>query len=75
MAEISLNIVMHPNYENMEQFYFNADISVQEAKQLILCSFQMGDEEVNPNKFTLYRVDGLDEPKWPLRRMKAPLTK
>jgi len=56
----------------MRIFYFNADITVQDAKVEVCKDF---DPEMDPSKFTLYRIDALEEPSFPLRRLKAPLSK
>ena len=40
MAEISLKVLLHPNEEDIRFFYFNADISVAEAKMLCALEFQ-----------------------------------
>lgn len=69
MAEISINVVVHRKEEDKRQFYFSADFTVQQVKDLV-CQDFFGEGQVNPNKFTLFRVDAFDEPSFPLRRVK-----
>lgn len=47
---------------------------MQQVKDLV-CSDFFSEGTVNPNKFTLFRVDAFDEPSLPLRRVKQPLKK
>ena len=74
MAEISINVIIHKKEEDKRQFYFSADLSVQQVKELVCLDF-FGEGTVNPNKYTFYRVDAFDEPVMPLRRVKLPLRK
>jgi hypothetical protein len=74
MAEISINVIIHKKEEDKRQFYFSADLSVQQVKELVCLDF-FGEGTVNPNKYTFYKVDAFEEPIQPLRRVKLPLKK
>lgn len=74
MAEISINVIVHKKENEKHQYFFGADISVQQAKEIICYDF-FGEGQVQPTKYTLFRVDAFEEPTYPLRRLKATLKK
>jgi hypothetical protein len=74
MAEISVNVIIHKKEDDMKQVFFNADITVQEARDKMCAEFGTGDD-FKPEKFTVYRVDAFEEPKFPVRRINQQLTK
>jgi hypothetical protein len=39
MAEISINVVVHRKEEDKRQFYFSADFTVQQVKDLVCQDF------------------------------------
>ena len=47
MAEITVNVVQFKKEDNLKSFYFNADISVKEARVEICRAF---DETLDPEK-------------------------
>ena len=65
MAEINVNVARFKMPETYQQFYFNADITVKDAKYQICKAFG---ESLEPDKQTLYRVDALEEPSFAVRR-------
>ena len=69
MAEVSVNVCILGKEEDVRQFYFNVEASVQECKDAMCSVF--GIEQC----FTLYRVDAFLEPTYALRRLKIPLVK
>lgn len=69
MAELSVNVFILGKEEDVRQFYFNVEASVQECKDAMCSVF--GIEQ----SFTLYRVDAFLEPTYALRRLKIPLVK
>lgn len=72
MAEITVNVIRHKKPEDFKQFYFNADITIKDAKIEICKAF---DAELKPEKLTLYRVDAFEEPRIPLRRVNIAFSK
>jgi len=74
MAEISINVIIHKKEDDKRQFYFSADLTVQQVKELVCLDF-FGEGAVNPSKYTFFKVDAFDEPVMPLRRVKLPLKK
>jgi len=76
LREITVNVVLYGKEDDLKQFYFNADVSLQEAKEEVSLKL-LGTEQTNltADKYTLYRVDAFEEPTFPLRRLKAPLEK
>jgi len=72
MAEITVNVVPYKQESNFKQFYFNADITVKEAKIEICKAFN---PETDPEKQILYRVDAFEEPSFAVRRMNVPFNK
>ena len=76
MAEITVNVIMHKKPESFQQFYFNADINVKEAKVEICKAFSSADSaDLSPEKFTLFRVDAFEEPSYAIRRLNSPFSK
>ena len=79
MAEITVNVIIHKKPESFQQFYFNADITVKEAKQQICkkLSEEQKDasSELNAEKHTLFRVDAFEEPSYALRRLNQTFNK
>lgn len=71
LAEITLNVIMYNQDDDLRQYYFNADITLKEARQIICQEFAGfdGTKEVNPDKHTLYRGDAFNEPQYALRRL------
>ncbi len=74
MAEISINVLVHRKEDDQRQFYFSADLTVQNVKELLIADF-FPEGSVDPAKYTLFKVDAFDEPTNPLRRLKQPLKK
>jgi hypothetical protein len=74
MAEISVNVIIHKKEDDKRQFYFSADLSVQQIRELVCLDF-FGEGTVNPSKYTFYKVDAFEEPIMPIRRVKLPLGK
>lgn len=74
MAEISINVILHKKEEDKRQFYFSADLSVQQVRELVVMDF-FAEGSVNPSKYTFYKVDAFEEPIMPIRRVKLPLKK
>ena len=72
MAEISLNVIQFKRESNLKTFYFNAEISVKEAKAEICKAF---DPSLNAEKQILYRVDAFEEPSFALRRVNITFSK
>lgn len=68
MAEINVNVSQFKVFDSYEQFYFNADITVKEAK-VEICKRM--DSKLDPDKVTLYRVDAFEEPTYAVRRVGA----
>lgn len=74
MAEISVNVIVHRKEDDKRQFFFSADLTVQQAKEIICHDF-FSEGTVQSSKFTLYKVDAFEEPTYPLRRQKLPMKK
>jgi len=72
MAEITVNVVQYKQESNFKSFYFNADMTVKEAKLEICKAFGEG---IDADKQTLYRVDAFEEPSYPLRRVNVTFGK
>lgn len=72
MAEINVNVTQFKVLNSFKQFYFNADISVKEAKSEICKAFSA---EMDSEKHTLYRVDAFDEPSFAVRRVGVTFNK
>ena len=66
MAEINVNVSQFKVADSYKQFYFNADITVKEAKKEICKAF---DPEMDAEKHTLYRVDAFEEPSFAVKRV------
>ena len=71
LAEITIDVIMYNKDADVRQYYFNADITVKEARQIICLDFAgyEGNTEIDPNKHTLYRGDAFNEPAYVLRRL------
>ena len=70
MAEIVIKVAQKDKLEEANQFYLSADVTSKECKDLACKEFG-----VPPTGCTLFRVNGFDEPVFPLRKDKQPLTK
>lgn len=66
MAEIAIKVAIFKGNE-IKDFYVSADSTVKELKDIVCKEFG----SMDPNKHTLYRVDYLEEPVYPLRREKS----
>ena len=72
MAEITVNVIQFKKVDNFKQFYFNADISVKDAKKEICATF---DTELDAEKNILHRVDAFEDPSYALRRVNVSFAK
>lgn len=72
MAEITVNVVQFKKESDLRSFYFNADVTVKEAKAEICKAF---DATLDAEKQVLYRVDAFEEPSYALRRVNASFSK
>jgi hypothetical protein len=64
MSEIVVLVSMKGKEDTYEPFYVPSNASVKELKVLVCKEFDNLDE----TKYTLYRVNYLEEPVFPLRR-------
>jgi hypothetical protein len=71
MSEIVVLVSVKGKESNYESFYVPSNAIVKELKQLACKEFGDLDE----SKYTLYRVNYLEEPTFPLRRDNQELTK
>ena len=71
LAEIAINVILYHKDDDVHSFYFNADITVKEAKQIICQDFAGfdGTKDINPDKYTLHRTDAFTEPLDAVRRL------
>lgn len=70
MVEVVLKVVLFSQESDLRQFYFPTNSTVKECKDLISAEFN-----VDPKKYTLYRINHLEEPAFALRREKQEITK
>ncbi|CDW84271.1 ubiquitin carboxyl-terminal hydrolase 40 [Stylonychia lemnae] len=68
--EIVIKAVVYKQEDILKQFYFPINNSVQECKEMMCKEFN-----IDPTKHTLYRIDHLEEPAFPLRREKQEIVK
>ena len=71
MSEIVVLVSMKGKEDTYEPFYVPSNASVKELKVLVCKEFDNLDE----TKYTLYRVNYLEEPVFPLRRENQELSK
>jgi hypothetical protein len=64
MSEIVILVSMKGEKNVYEPFYVPTSATVKELKELVCKEF----DNIDPTKHTLYRLNAMDEPSFPLRR-------
>ena len=64
LAEIAIQVIMYRKDDDCRHHYFPQNITVKEARVQICKDFAeyFGIKDMDPEKYTLYRVDGFNEP-------------
>lgn len=70
LAEIVVRVHIHKQADDIRSIYVSANATVLETRHAISEEFK-----IDETKYTLFKVDALEEPTYPIRRLKQELSK